>query len=63
VIKTGIVNLEKCVKILICDENGSGQIITLDSLRKTVDDLINIDEFREMYKDNILNKEWYFWVD
>jgi len=59
----GIVNLEKCVKILICDEHGSGQIETLDSIRKIVDDLINIDEFREMYKDNILNKEWYFWVD
>jgi len=59
----GIVNLEKCVKILITDEDGNGQIETLDSLRKLIDDLLNINEFRENYKDYIVNKEWYFWID
>jgi len=58
----GIVNLEKCVKILICDEHGNGEILTLDSVRKLIDDLLNIDEFRENY-DNISNKEWHYWVD
>lgn len=59
----GIVNLEKCVKILICDEHGSGKIQTLDELRGLIDDLLNIDEFRENYKEHIANKEWYYWVD
>ena len=59
----GIVNLEKCVKILICDEHGSGDIKTLDCVRKLIDDLLNIDEFREKYKDTVANKEWYYWVD
>ena len=59
----GIVNLEKCVKILICDKDGNGEIYTLDCLRKLIDDLLNIDELREKIKDFTANKEWYYWVD
>ena len=58
----GIVDFKK-IKILICDEHGNGAIRTLEDLHQLVDDLITNDEFREVYKEFMLNKEWYFYND
>jgi len=55
--------LDKCVKILIGDENGSGGIYELQELKKIVEDLILHEEFRKTWKSILLNKTWTYYVD